>query len=967
MSPLLIYTPQNGAFLKILLDGMVVLLNSETFSSAIEIIMILSVGMVAYQYVMGKKIEALTRYVVTTFLVTYCVLGFRVDVAIIDMQTASGAGEALTVSHVPLGVALPAAIISGMGYGLTSGFSDAFRMPDDLEYNTSGMIFGARTWLASTQTRLSMSPDLATDMSAYIRQCVFAAKLLASHEISPQELVNSPNLMTTYFEKPSPIYRVIMQNGTNLSCGDAAINLKTRLPIAAKLELERLNSLVTTGGISQPLRPGEIPKADGVIPGVVGYKERLEAAHKYYMNISADAADTLTQNILINATRDAAMDAFAFSGADAALMNYTNTNSTQKMHIAEANSFWLAGFRLPYYMTVMWMLTLCIFPLVVLISFFPIMTNVYFLYLQSQIYLWSWPPMFIIFHWFVSMASSATINIFGQKTGGVTFSNIDSLAALHSNFAYTAGALATSVPVLAYYITKGLGSILSTSSQHFGGMAQSVSVSEAQSAAQGNISMASYSGWNMNYENTSANNLSANKHDSNWTNMHGMHTEQMGSGVLKTITGSGDAVFDINPGMSRGPVNISDAKALSGSLNQAYEESTQAAANESQHYQTSLSNFAHSAVQLSNVQGHDMRLGKGVSENESGQYSQALSTMTHIASDVAKREGITQEDALARMTSAGLNAHGGVSSERSIIGSIGRLAFGASGGVDGHAKIDRSSTSSDRYHEGTDSSVSAKEAKDFNQALNYVSNFSKTHHFDDSHSEGASLSNQMGADLRDAETASHNYDASMSKASRISTARSYVESNSDQITTDLNQAFPSYVASQIGTAARDDLYSHPGDMASLKKLQSLGTEFISEQREGLISQYGNAGKSARVESVYHHAADPLAHKEAEMTATYHKNQDTLHASGKEAGVGIDAENAENLQQKINNQVHATVNKTGVEGGHLRNQYQQAVSTSGQDIVEGKEQGQTNLVMPSAVTKWADHHDKSAKKQELIHE
>lgn len=953
MSPLLIYTPQNGNFLKVLLDGMVALLGTSTFSTACDIIMILSVGMVGYQYVMGKKLESLTRFILTTFLVTYCVLGIRVPVAIIDMQTAEGAGQALKVDHVPLGVALPAALISGIGYGITSGFSDVFHMPDSLEYNKAGMIFGARTWLASTQTRLSMSPDLATDMSSYIRQCVFAAKLLASHQISPQALVNSGALVKTYFENPSPIYRVIFHNGTNLSCSEAASNLKTRLPIAAKKELERLNHLVTTGSSSKM--------------GEATFGDRLQAAHKYYMDISADAAETLTQNILINATRDAASDAFAFAGADAALMNYTNTDSTQKMHIAEANSFWLAGFRLPYYMTVMWMLTLCIFPLVVLISFFPTMNNVYYLYLQSQVYLWSWPPMFIIFHWFVSIASSATITLFGQKTGGVTFSNIDSLTALHSNFAYTAGALAASVPVIALYITKGLGQILSTSSQHFGGMAQSLSVSEAQSAAAGTISVASYNGWNMNYDNTSANNLSANKHDSNWTEMHGMHTEQMGSGILKTITGSGDAVFDVNPGMSRGPIHISDSKAISGSLNQAFEESKQAAANESQHVQTSLSQFAHSAVQLSKMQGHELRLGEGVSESDSGQYTQALSTMTHLASDLAKREGITQEDALARMTAAGLNVHGAVSSERSMLGAIGKYAFGASGGVDGHTKIDRSSTSSDRYNVGTDSSISAKESEDFNQALNYVSNFAQTHHLDNSHSEGASLSNQMGADLRDAQTASHNYDASMSHASRISTAKSYVESNSKQITTDLNQAFPGFVASRIGESARDDLYSHPGDMASLQKLQTLGAEFISEQRDGLIARYGTAGNSATVESVYQNATTPLSAKEGELSAEYRKNSDAVQGSGKAVDVGIDAASAQKFQKKVNNQVDIAVEKTSAGGGRLKAQYQQALVTTTNDVEEGKQLGQTNLVMPSSITKWADHHDKSAPRKGHIHE
>ncbi|WP_181879472.1 conjugal transfer protein TraG N-terminal domain-containing protein, partial [Legionella donaldsonii] len=104
--------------------------------------------------------------------------------------------------------------------------------------------------------------------------------------------------------------------------------------------------------------------------------------------------------ILINATRDAASDAFAFNGADAQLMNYTNTASLHKMHLAETNSFWLASYRLPYYMTVMWMLTICIFPLVFLVALLPTLQNVFTVYLQSQVFLWSWPPMFIIIHFF---------------------------------------------------------------------------------------------------------------------------------------------------------------------------------------------------------------------------------------------------------------------------------------------------------------------------------------------------------------------------------------------------------------------------------------------------------------------------------------------------------------------------------------------------------------------------------------
>ena len=69
MSPLLIYTPQNGEFLKTVLDAMVALLKEDTFQSAIDIMMILGVSLVCYQFVTGKKLESLVRFFLTTFLV----------------------------------------------------------------------------------------------------------------------------------------------------------------------------------------------------------------------------------------------------------------------------------------------------------------------------------------------------------------------------------------------------------------------------------------------------------------------------------------------------------------------------------------------------------------------------------------------------------------------------------------------------------------------------------------------------------------------------------------------------------------------------------------------------------------------------------------------------------------------------------------------------------------------------------
>ena len=848
MSLLLIYTPQNGEYLKEVLDAMVALLNTETFKAATEIIIPIAVCMVGYQYVMGKKLESLHRYIVTTFIVTYCLLGIRVPVGIIDMQSATGAGSALAVDHVPIGVALPAAIISGVGFGITQAFSDAFHMPADLDYNKTGMIFGARTWLAATNTRLSMSPDLALDISSYIRQCIFAAKLLASHQISPQELVNSSDLNKTYFENPSPIYRVILQDGSNLGCREAAANLQGRLPIAAKLELDRLDQLM--GGNNATA------------------SKSLEAVHDYYKMVSKGAAAIVTQNILINATRDAAADAFAFVGADAALMNYTNTDSMQKMHVAEANSFWLASYRLPYFMTVMWMLTICIFPLILLLAFFPLTQNIYVFYLQSQAYLWSWPPMFIIIHFFVSLASAWTITIFGQKTGGVTFSNIDSLASMHSNFAYTAGALAASVPFLAYYITKGLSSVLSNAAQHFGGIAQSLSVSEAQSAANGNISMGSYSGWNMNYDNTNA-----HKFDTNYHHAEGRSTVQMSNGALLSQNADGSRVGNVQPAISSAAVSVHGSDRVVDSLHQSANESFsnahQLRTAADQHLQTGLSELKN----FTSNDANDFRSGAGVSNTTTDSINQDLRTMKDAVHHYNKHHDLANHTSLEAAASYRLN------SDKSLWGKGWQWVTATSFDVSGTMREQVSQNNS------VQSFNNSSEGQAFNEAFNHMANTAKTSHLDASDSHNLSNAEQIAANFSKGQSLLEQASGEYAHGQQLQQAASHARENAHAIDSNLSQPYHDWVVSKFG--AEGERVMLQADSQSIAKQNQWANEFLQSGigKTALASEVRSAlsQTGSNLHSEYKTDAAQIK-KEQNLQQQYQEDAHSVGLKSKETGM-----------------------------------------------------------------------------------
>lgn len=855
MNALLIYTPQNGEYLKTVLDAMVALLDTTTFKSAMDIMVILAVCMVGYQYVMGKKLESLMRFVVTSFFVIYCLLGIRVPVAIIDMQEASGAGRALTVDHVPLGTALPAAIISGMGYGITQVFSDVFHMPASLDYTKTGMVFGARTWLSATNTRLSTSPDLASDMSSYIRQCVFAAKLLASHQISPSDLVNSPDLLKTYFENPSPIYRVILHDGQNVSCGTAAEILKKRLNVAALLELERLGRLMTNGDKEK-------------------YSSSLAAAHDYYMKISGDAANILTQNILINATRDAASDAFAFTGADAALMNYTNTSSQQKMHVAEANSFWLASYRLPYYMTVMWMLTICIFPLIALIAFFPTMQNVYTLYLQSQAYLWSWPPMFIIIHYFVSLASSSTITMFGQKTGGVTFSNIDSLASLHSNFAYTAGALAASVPFLAYYITKGLSSVLSNAAQHFGGIAQSLSISEAQAASTGNVSMASYSGWNMNYDNHHA-----HKFDTNYAHASGNATAQMGNGAMLTETSNGSRIGNVMPAISHSAVHVNASDRVVDSLHQSANESfsnaNQLRTSADHHLQAGLNELKNFTQNDSN----DYRSGAGVSNTTTDSISQDLRKMKDAVHHHNMHHDVSGQASIEAAIAYRLN------SDKAVWGKGISWVTGTSVDASVTGRATGSTTHGSQWLNNT------TEGQAFNEAFNHMISTAKNNHLDASDSRNLSGAEQIAANLSSSQSLMDQASSEYSHGLQLQKAASHAVEHSANIDNNLDQAYHDWVLSKFG--AHGEQVMLQTDSASIATQNQWASEFLKSNhgQQAITSQVNAALAQTGNDLKGHYQADAVHLAQSQgLKQQYARDKHKVDTANNKALTPMSAEN-----------------------------------------------------------------------------
>jgi conjugal transfer mating pair stabilization protein TraG len=858
-----------------LLNAMAAFMKQDGFSGLLKITALIGIIMASVGYLKQRDPLVYAKWVVGFVLVSQVVILPKTSVAIYDIAAQNN----YTVSNVPVVFAVFASLITTVGVGLAEHYDELLSLPDELVYTKTGALFGSKIIQASRDFRI-INPQLKSDMNGYLRNCV-VGDIRLNHKYSVGDLTQSTNIINLITSHASPV-RMTNINGKKVTCETAA-RPEGADSLRAQLTTEIKNAY-TFFGINLFGRQKETNYE-------ALFETRLKSSFEYYQHMTDTSADIFMQSMMINAIGDGITDYQAFTDSTAGVVNNQVTKSQVQHRWSWAIAGQKAAWFLPLLHTLLSVLLFGIFPVIMVMATLPNGITIFKGYVQFFISLQFWPVLFAILN--------AAMTLYGAsetgKHGAITMVNIDKIDELHGDISGVAGYLMLMIPFIAKGLVSNLSDAFNNLATSMTGHLQGSAMSVANDAASASFSMGQTS-----FYNTSANNYSANKHDNNWTHMHGMSTEQFSTGVTKTHTGSGDTVFDVSAGMTKSALSINATDALNGSLSDAAEASKQASINDHQSMQTSLSNFAHKALQLSKIAGHDRRLGEGLSSTESGEFRKGLSSMSHIASDVASRFGISKDEAFAGMTGLQLGGQVTVGGQMAVsLGAFNQWVKGradVSGNLSG--KYGRSSTSTDRSSDGHDASITAREASDFSSAYAKVQGVVNNHHFDDTHSEGASLFNQMGADLRHAEVASKNYDAALSRSHRISQASSYVQSHGSQITTNWDQAFLKFVGEQLGKTQRDALYAHPGEPSSLKTLEAQAHDFVLQKREEIIATFGGAHQGALVDKTYQQGVQHITEQSAPMEGHFNESGGKLTGDATQLSLGIDDKNQQSLQERV---------------------------------------------------------------------
>ena len=170
-----IYVISNSHLFREGLNAVALFCQTDGFKAGTYIGALLGIFATAIAYVKQHDYMLFLKWLVMYFFVFNVLLGVTQTVAIINTSDASVPAE--IVDNVPIGISLPAHLITAIGYDFGNDLEEAFNTPGALQYNKTGMMFGSNLFRLSLVSQLD-DADAMNEMNDYVRSCVIGDILI---------------------------------------------------------------------------------------------------------------------------------------------------------------------------------------------------------------------------------------------------------------------------------------------------------------------------------------------------------------------------------------------------------------------------------------------------------------------------------------------------------------------------------------------------------------------------------------------------------------------------------------------------------------------------------------------------------------------------------------------------------------------------------------------------------------------
>lgn len=485
-----VYAYGNVDALHGIFNAVAMIMNDGDFLNAVRVGAVLGFLVVAILAIFPDNLRKGWTWFLSVTVISGVML---VPKATVSIEDRLGLQPTVVVDNVPWTLALAAHVKSSIGAALTQAFETAFQtipnanraLPSELSYLQHGMMFGSRLVRTSRDAVPENLYD-QTDLVQYIRNCVFPAM---GRDATPNALADSPNLradmastnlaLASSYHDPSANWALVVDG-----CANVWAALQTRLNAAGVNAVKKAASR-DLADLYKRDPAAAIDAVEQGLPAIYGRATLASAA--------SSAADIMVQNILINATADAA----ALQGAslnDSSLIQLAamRTQAVSQMNAGNVVQGQIAEQSLPLVRNITEGILFAVFPVLCILAVASegrALAALLKSYIYALIWVELWPPMFAIVNYLQTLAAAKDLPGSAYVPGGGSALTIGTASAVYSTSVSelgTAAWMVTFVPVIAAACLFGFDRIMAITGAMGGG--QRAAQGEAANATKGNFS-----------------------------------------------------------------------------------------------------------------------------------------------------------------------------------------------------------------------------------------------------------------------------------------------------------------------------------------------------------------------------------------------------------------------------------------------------------------------------------------------
>jgi conjugal transfer mating pair stabilization protein TraG len=493
-----IYAHGNSDSLHGIFNGVAMVMGGNDYSDMVKIAVVIGFLTVGALAMAPTGMSKSWNWIISVAVLNSLLFVPRTEVVIVDRLNQH---PTAVVGNVPWTLGVLGAVKSSIGSTLTGLFDTAFQtipasdraLPSELGYMQTGVLFGNRLVKGSREAGIA-DPNGNADALNYMRSCVFpeveygnfASRMQRSTNL--EELIANPNaaMIVAVHVGTDPATAVLR----TMSCADAYPIIQSRLDGWAN---EAIRSLAAKSFPNRAIDDA-ITNTESALVAMYGQSRLMGAA--------STARDVMVQNILINATADAAaLHAASLDDPAMITLGAARAQAISQMNAGFLTQGRIAEEALPLIRNVVEAIIYALFPIVCLMLMasegqaLKVQLKSYFLVL-----LWveMWSPMFAIVNYLQTMASSANLGAAGVMTGaqGLSLETAGAVFGTAVSDLSVASWMVTFVPVIAAAALFGVDKLVSAIGGAKPGTAQADSA--ARQATQGSYAFGNLSMGQMN-------------------------------------------------------------------------------------------------------------------------------------------------------------------------------------------------------------------------------------------------------------------------------------------------------------------------------------------------------------------------------------------------------------------------------------------------------------------------------------